>query len=222
MIDAVVDGRTIKVPGKVLAGLLELRKRTGTLPKKKKEKVRFLIRSAEDLIDIIRAHANELGLLIYAGDKSSGVAHPLESGTLAHINLHVIVQSVEDGSQLEFFGFGVGADDMDKAGGKAMTYAFKAALIVALLAGGADNAKALGVVDTDDTDTPIKGGPKRLMQGSTKPSVKGVETAMDKAETPSQFKDAFALAMKLPPEDQLALKEKILATKARVQNVSDK
>lgn len=200
-------------PGQILKLWLELRKHVGTVKAKKKDGVKFKVRSAEDLIDQVRGKANELGILIYP-HWANGKGHVVEDGTLADVTLTVIAQAIEDGSQLSFAGFGLGADHQDKAGGKAGTYAFKQALIQALLAGGSDSAKQLGVADTDDSDTPIMGGVK------PKSKTTSVEVMRKKLESVGErdtagYSEAIKELMILKPADQLSLKDAVISAKAR-------
>lgn len=186
-------------PGAILGLWLELRKKVGVVEAKKKEGVKFKVRSAEDLIDKIRATANKLGILIYPRTVT-GKGHVVEDGTLAEQTVQVHAQAVEDGSILAFEGFGLGADNQDKAGGKAGTYAFKAALIQALLAGGSANAKALGVADTDDSDSPIEGG-VRAKTRTKAPSVEEVKASFDAAQDKAGY-DAAVGQLKLLSGDK--------------------
>lgn len=215
MIHKIVDGATREVPGDILALWLELRKGFGALAARKKEGVKFKVRSAEELIDKLREDANEKGILIYpAAEGSYGKAHPVEDGTLAEVQLTIVLQAVSDGSRLAIGGFGLGADNQDKAGGKAGTYAFKQALVQALLAGGKENAKALGVQDTDDSSEPIIGGVKQVKPG--KPSLGQVQKMFAEANTDDEYQAAFKLVRQLGPDKQVACKDLIVAAKARV------
>lgn len=203
------------VPGAILGLWLELRRAVGVVEAKKKEGVRFKVRSAEDLIDKIRDKANELGILIYPRVRSAkGVA--VEDGTMAEQELEVYAQAVSDGSQLMFAGFGLGADNQDKAGGKAGTYAFKAALIQALLAGGKENAKALGVTDTDDSDSPIDGGVRRKTPGKQKVTDEAISAAFSAAADRSQYDAAVKLLMTASPERQMGFKDAVMAARTRL------
>jgi hypothetical protein len=190
-------------PGAVLRLLGELRAKVGTLKAKKKEGVKFKVRSLDELVDRVRPAATELGLLIYPVG-AAGQGHVVEDGTLAECNLTVRIQAVEDGSYIDVAGFGLGADSQDKAGGKAGSYAFKQALIQTLLAGGAE--------DTDDTDTPIKGGVRKK---TGRPSQVQVEEALKAATTKADYDAAVVLAKQLPAEAQLALMDTVRAAKAR-------
>jgi hypothetical protein len=191
----------------VLGLLSSLRAKVGVIKAKKKDGVKFKVRSAEDLADRLRAAASEVGLLIYP-IHVSGKGYPVESGTLAEVNLTLRVQAVCDGSHIDIAGFGLGADSQDKAGGKAGTYAWKTALIQMLLAGGAE--------DTDDTDTPIKGGVRaKAAPGAGKPSAAAVKAALEAAQDKPAYDAAIVLAKQLTPQDQLGLMDLVKESKAR-------
>jgi hypothetical protein len=211
IIDA-VHGATSK-PGLVLGLWLQLRKRVGVVEAVQKKGMKFKTRSAEDLIDAVRPVANELGLLIYPTE-CKGSGFPVEDGTLAAVNLDIIVQAVEDGSAIKIAGFGLGADSQDKAGGKAGTYGFKQALLQGLLAAGAD--------DTDDTDTPIKGGvraPIRPQVHVQIPTVSKSEVvkALESANTLAEYDTAKKLLGTLSPEIITQLYSTAKAAKARCE-----
>lgn len=211
-----IDGPDGRIPGKILALWLELRRSVGIVEAKAKQGVKFKVRSAEDLIDKIRDKCNDLGILIYPNVLDAKL-YPVEDGTLAEQRVEVVAQAVEDGSYLTFSGYGLGADNQDKAGGKAGTYAFKQALIQALLAGGKENAKALGVVDTDDSGAPIAGGVKQLKPGKAKgPSDSAIAEAFDKATDEASYREAVKLLMSVTPERQLKAKDLIKATQDRL------
>jgi hypothetical protein len=190
-------------PGKVLGLLRDLREQVGTLKAKQKQGVKFKVRSLDELVDKIRKPANDLGLLIYPY-RAEGKGHVVDSGTLAEVTLVVRIQALEDGSYVDIMGFGLGADNQDKAGGKAGSYAFKQALVQALLAGGAE--------DTDDTDTPIKGG---VRPKTAKPTVATVEAALNDATDEVSFKAALGLAKQLHVSDQKAIADQAAAARAR-------
>lgn len=192
-------------PGDVLGKLAELRKRVGVLKGKKKEGVKFKVRSAEELNDRLRPLCDELGLLIFPVE-ATGAGFPVEDGTLASVNLTLRIVALSDGSFLDVKGFGLGADSQDKAGGKASTYAWKSILIQTLLAGGAE--------DTDDTDTPIKGGVRAKTAG--KPSAASAKEAVQSAQDQQAYDAAIALVRQLPAPAQLDLVDDIKAAKLRV------
>lgn len=200
------------VPGRILQQWRELIARTDALPRKKKDGVKFLVRSAEDLIDKLRVLSNDLGIIIYPGIATHGTGFIVEDGTLADVNMVLIAQSVEDGSMLAFGGYGQGADPFDKAGGKAMTYAHKAILIQAAMLGGSKTAKALGVKDTDDTDTPIKGGVKPK---SEKPTLDKLRKQLEAVEDEDDYNELRPTLVALTPEDQGKLRDDIIAAKSR-------
>lgn len=181
-----------EVPGKVLDLFLQLRKSVGIIEAVQKNGMKFKTRSAEDLIDAVRPEANKLGLLIYPTE-CKGQGFIVEDGTLAAVNIDIIVQAVEDGSCIKLSGFGLGSDSQDKAGGKAGTYGFKQALLQGLLAAGAD--------DTDDTDTPIKGGTRAKQ--SIKPIilVDAVRNALETATTSEEYSNAKQLLARLSAQE---------------------
>ena len=190
--------------GKILELWLELRKRVGVVQAKQKPGMKFATRSNDDVINKVRAAANELGILIYP-HHVDGNGFPVEDGTLATVKVDVFAQAVEDGSILQFAGFGLGADSQDKAGGKAGTYAFKQALLQAVLAQGTN--------DTDDTDTPIKGGVKKVIPKSKDYGL--VKTMFETASETSQYNSAKELYMKLPDAEKKLLYDIAKAAKER-------
>jgi hypothetical protein len=200
------------VPGAILGQWRQLVASMDPLARRKKEGVRFLVRDASELVDKLRAATNSLGILIYPGVATHGEGKVVEDGTLADVNMVVIAQSVEDGSMLGFGGYGQGADGQDKAGGKAMTYAAKAILIQAAQLGGSKTAKALGVHDTDDTDTAIKGGVK-----PKKPAVSltAIQAQLKEVQTEDDYKELRPTLVALTPEDQQYLTADIIAAKTR-------
>lgn len=213
-----------KIPGRVLALMGELRKRVGPIEAKEKKGVRFKVRSAEDLEDAIREVADELGLIIgpvpvvlndhgEAVFTSNGKSTVLEDGALAELNLAVMVRAIEDGSCIVFYGFGLAADNQDKAAGKVMTYAKKYALIQALLAGGRKNAKALGVHDTDDTDTPIAGGVRKPAPPKT--GLESLKRDLAAVQSEEDYNELRPTLQALGAEDQNKLRSDILRARER-------
>lgn len=198
-------------PGRILGLILELRKKVGVLKAKEKEGVRFKVRSADELVDRLRGICNDLGILIYTvGVRGKGEviegSKPGQNGTLAEVELRIRIQAVEDASYIDVMGFGQGADNQDKAGGKAGTYAFKQALVQALLAGGME--------DTDDQGEPIKGGVRRAPRVQL-PSLVEVTGAFQAANTAAEWDAALAQAKLMRPEDQLHIGEAAKAAKLR-------
>jgi hypothetical protein len=192
-----------RVPA-VLSLLAQLRKEVGVLKAKKKEGVRFNVRSAEELNDRIRGKAIELGILIYPVS-AYGKGHVVDDGTLAEVNLTLRIQAVSDGSYIDVQSFGLGADNQDKAGGKANTYAWKSALIQTLLAGGAE--------DTDDSDAPIKGGVRKK---GAKTSVADVTAALLQVKDQASFDAALLMARGLTMDEQRGIADAFKAARARI------
>jgi hypothetical protein len=200
--------------GDVYKKFAELRDDVGVLKAKKKDGVRFKVRSADELADRIRPVAARLGLLIYPiGVVAKG--HVVESGTLAEATVRLRIMAISDESYFDIEGFGLGADNQDKAGGKAGTYAWKTALVQALTAGGEK--------DTDDTDTPIAGGVKPVRpKVATQPQhtraevMEAIEGAK-RSKSIEQLKLALAVAGTLPEQDQAELAVIIRAASAEIR-----
>jgi hypothetical protein len=204
--DAPVEGPRCR--GDVLAKLAALRLRVGNLKAKKKDGVKFKVRSADELADKLRKAAQEEGLLIYPVC-AQGKGYPVEDGTLAEVNLTLRIQALTDGSYIDVMGFGLGADTQDKAGGKAGTYAWKAALVQTLLAGGAE--------DTDDTDTPIPGGVKaRGTRSAPKLTPDDVKKELLGIQSEAAFRDLASRARVLSFEQQKALVDDFKAARIRL------
>ena len=197
----------------------ELRSEVGVLKAKKKDGVRFKVRSADELADRVRPVADRLGLLIYPVSVSAK-GHVVEGGTLAEATITLRVRALSDGSYFDITGFGLGADTQDKAGGKAGTYAWKTALVQALTAGGEK--------DTDDTDTPIQGGvqPKRAAAPAKPASAvaavsrEAVEAAIAAAVTAkdmAQLRGALVMANGLDTAEQTAVAPLFKAAAAEIR-----
>ncbi len=200
------------VPGEILRLWAELVRVTDPLQRRKKAGVQFLVRDAAELVDKLRVVTNSLGIIIYPGVATHGTGTVVERGTLADVNMVLIAQAISDGSMLAFGGYGQGADNQDKAGGKAMTYAAKAILIQAAQLGGSKTAKALGVHDTDDTDTPIKGGVKPK---AVRPTLDKLREQLAEVQDEEDYLELRPTLQALAPEDQQKLTPDILAAKAR-------
>lgn len=200
------------VPGAILRQWAELVRNTDSLPRRDKPGVRFKVRDASELVDKLRVVTNSLGIIIYPGVATHGEGKVVEDGTLADVNMVLIAQSTEDGSMLGFGGYGQGADSQDKAGGKAMTYAAKAILIQAAQLGGSKTARALGIHDTDDTDTSIKGGVKPKV---VKVGLDNFRELLRDVETEADYLELRPALQALTPEDQGKLTDDILAAKKR-------
>lgn len=194
--------------GDILQAFKTLREKVGNLKAKKKDGVKFKVRSAEELSDKLRKAEDAAGVISYPV-LAGGNGYPVEDGTLASVCLTIRVKALSDGSYIDIAGFGLGADTQDKAGGKAMTYGWKAAFIQALQAGGAD--------DTDDTDTPIQGGVKK--KGAGKPTVQSVKDALADLKSPAdvpRFRDVAMLGSKLSPDQQNELMDEFASARERL------
>lgn len=209
MIYDTVTGK--ETPGLILRKWFNIRQAVGNIELKQKTGMKFKTRASTDLYDKIRVAADTEQVLIYsASGESEGKV--VDSGTLADVELTIICQAVEDGSYIELYGYGQGADTQDKAGGKAGTYAFKQALIQACLAGGEKTPKSQRIADTDDDDAPIPGGVKPK---SSKPSQESVKQALTDAQDEPSYRAAVELLKQVAPEAQVALKPVAVEAKAR-------
>lgn len=205
-----------RVPGAILRLWAKLREEVGIIQARQKPGMKFKTRAADELIGKIRGPVNDLGIIIYPSSSAGSRGFPVDDGTLASVKLDIIVQAIEDGSRIKLSGFGLGADSQDKAGGKAGTYAFKQALLQGLLANGLD--------DTDDSDTPIRGGvrrsqPKASSGSVTKPPPADpnvVREAFERASTQVEFDNAKALLSTLDKSSIEAIKPIALAAKIRI------
>jgi hypothetical protein len=201
-------------PGDILKLWLELRKAVGNVALKQKPGMKFKTRAATDTYDQVRQAADELGILIYPHE-AKGQGMVVDSGTLCDVNLTIICQAASDGSCIAIAGYGQGADTQDKAGGKAGTYAFKQALVQALLAGGTKAPKSHRMPDTDDTDTAIEGGVKAKTAKPKAPTQSEVEEALTNAADEPSYRAAVELLKKAAPATQVALKDTAFAARAR-------
>ena len=204
-------------PGRILQLWREVVAQTDALPPREKPdgrggKLKFKVRDAMELIDKLRSLTNSLGIIIYPGVGTNGKGLVTDDGTLVDVNMMLVAQAVEDGSLLVFAGYGQGADNQDKAGGKAMTYAHKAILIQAAMLGGTKTAKALGVRDTDDDDAPIKGGVKPK---TAKPTLAALRKQLEEVEDKDDYEELRPTLLALTPEDQTTLTPDIIAAKQR-------
>jgi hypothetical protein len=207
MYDGMIDIDGQRKPGAILKLWHDLRGLVGVLEAKTKQGVKFKVRSAEDLYDKVAKAANHLGILIYpVPEGSSGKGHIVDSGTLAEVSLHVVCQAIEDGSRLSLWGFGLGADNQDKAGGKAGTYAFKQAVVQGTLAGGTKAPPSHKMPDTDDTDTPIPGGvrPKKPA-GDVKLTVEEAKESLAAATDKAAYNGLIEQIKRMPAERQMEL-----------------
>lgn len=138
---------------KIRTDLIALRKKIGGLKAEKKGGVMFPVKSAKDLMVKLRDAADELGMPMAGAPVDMKFQdRATDKGTIVSCKVTVRFMS-DDGSFVDFVGFGQGGDTQDKAGGKASTYAWKDALTKALSLPDAD------MVDTDDEqpfEEPIK------------------------------------------------------------------
>jgi hypothetical protein len=186
-------------PPQIGKKLKKLRRIVGGLKAEEKDGVAFKVKSAATLMKRVRRGLDrlDLNLIPYTVDaKSLDVA----KGTGAAVTTTFMIQDLEDGSFQLFAGYGQGADSQDKAGGKAFTYAWKAALVYLLSLPDSD------MPDTDDDDSPGgKDGLKRgknevapgeameqeaVLLGEYKVRLAGAATAEDLAKIISDAMDA--------------------------------
>lgn len=203
-------------PGDILQLWQLIRQEVGTVPKERKQGMKFDTLSAENVIDKVRDAADRHGVLVYPV-MVQGVGHAIEDGTLADVTVTFNVQAISDGSYITIAGFGLGADSQDKAGGKAGTYAMKQALVQALLANGSTKKGGIGrknaiAADTDDTDTPIEGGVKR----SAPPAVDDVIALFDMAQTKEEFNAVMVKFKRVHPDNQIECKDSLLNAMTRL------
>lgn len=206
------DGQGGMKPGAILGLWAECRRMVGTIEAKQKQGVKFKVRANEDLVDKLSRACDELGIVVYPAEGTAS-GSVVENGTMATVGLMVVVQAIEDGSKLAFWGFGLGADSQDKAGGKAGTYAFKQALIQATLAGGTKDKKNRAP-DTDDTDKPIAGGvrPKTSAAGLSESELKA---AFEAASTEAEYRAAVEKLKAAAAPVQVAISGLARAARAR-------
>jgi hypothetical protein len=191
-------------PGKILQLWHLVRQQVGVVELKKKNGMKFETRASTDLMDKLAQALNDHGVLVYP-TRGSGKGLVVEDGTMADVELTIVAQAIEDGSRLEFYGYGQGADTQDKAGGKAGTYAFKQALLQALQAGGTKAPKKDRIPDTDDTDTPIEGGVRAKTSKPKAPTFDEVSAALTAATDEPTYREALAKLKAATPADQVKL-----------------
>lgn len=187
----------------------ELRRRIGGLKAEKKQGVTYAVKSAKDLMDKLRDALDELGYNAPIVELQGG-AMDVERGTQAFLIATVEVQC-PDGSCARMRGAGHGCDSQDKAGGKASTYAWKDALVKGF------SLPDKEMVDTDDEEKPIKGGPKKAAKGTKAKG--GAPTEEPKAEATDDATDGFDKAKWEREIEKLKSKAsaKLLAATMRVQ-----
>lgn len=198
-------------PGAILKAWAAVRASVGVVELKKKNGMKFETRASTDLTDKLAQACHDHGVLVYS-TRGSGKSITVDNGTMADVELTIVAQAIEDGSRLEFYGYGQGADTQDKAGGKAGTYAFKQALLQALLAGGTKTPKKDRIPDTDDSDEPIPGG---VRAKSGKPTFEEVKAEMEAAQDEPGYRAALAKLKLATPQDQVRLAEIARPARAR-------
>lgn len=200
-----------ETPGLILKAWAAVRAQVGVVEMKRKPGMKFDTRASTDLMDKLSQACNDHGVLLYP-TRGNGKSVLADSGTLCDVELTIVAQAIEDGSRLEFYGYGQGADTQDKAGGKAGTYAFKQACIQALLAGGTKAPKSHRIPDTDDSDTPIEGGVRKK---SGKPTFEGVKAELEAAQDEPAYRAALANLKLAQAPDQVKLAPIAREAKAR-------
>lgn len=216
-------------PPQIAEYLPKLRELIGGLKAEvKKGGPKFAIKSSKDLMDKLRAGLDELGMVDFVVELSGGNI-PLVpvvdgdgdvvggEGTLAFL-LAKVRLGCPDGSYVDYCGAGHGADQQDKAGGKASTYAWKDAHIKGLTLPDDD------MVDTDDEEKPIKsgvrqGGAKKSSVGEAKskrPTKADVEAAINDATNIDELKAAKEKAKQLSADEQAAVIDQYNAKKAEL------
>jgi hypothetical protein len=192
------------VPGKILQLWHLVRQQVGVIELKKKNGMKFETRASTDLMDKLAQALNDHGVVVYpTRGTSRGLV--VEDGTMADVELTIVAQAIEDGSFIELYGYGQGADTQDKAGGKAGTYAFKQALLQALQAGGTKAPKKDRIPDTDDTDTPIEGGVRAKTSKPKAPTFDEVSAELKASTTEVEYRGALAKLKAATPKDQVDL-----------------
>lgn len=202
---------SLERPGAILKAWAAVRADVGVVELKKKNGMKFETRASTDLTDKLAQACNDHGVLVYP-TRGTGKSITADNGTMADVELTIVAQSIEDGSRLEFYGYGQGADTQDKAGGKAGTYAFKQALLQALLAGGTKTPKKDRIPDTDDSDEPIPGG---VRAKSGKPTFDEVKAEMEAAQDEPGYRAALAKLKLASPQDQVRLADIARPARAR-------
>lgn len=188
-------GQALSVdPPKIRDLLPALRAKVGGLEAKRAAGVRYPIKSAKELMSKLRDALDELGMVAHVVDITGGnIALVDTEGTMAFVRATVRV-GAPDGSYVDFQGVGHGADNQDKAGGKASTYAWKDAMVKGL------DLPDAPMDDTDDEETPIPSG---IRQASGKKADKGAILSAIAAATDSEtLKAAVAGVRTLTMQEQ--------------------
>lgn len=177
------------VPPQIPTALLALRKKVGGLTAKKTAGgPAFAIKSSKELEIKLRDACDDLGIPLCGPVGVDGGNIDVDRGTAAFVKVVQRIGCV-DGSFVDFVGVGHGADQQDKAAGKASTYARKDALTKGLIAPDKE------MPDTDDEENPIPGGVTVRKGG------KGKLKDGDEAFAAADWKAKIALA---PTKEALA------------------
>lgn len=180
-----------QTPPDIHQKLLDIRRAIGGLKAETKAGgPRFAVKSSKDLIIKLRDALDKTGchgMMVRCDAKSI----ESETGTAAEARVTMRV-CAPDGSYVDFEGYGQGADRDDKAGGKAVTYAQKAAWVYGLQLPDAD------MKDTDDEEgvAPVKRGTK---------AAKDFEAAIASAQDVATLEALLPALKALKTEQQLKL-----------------
>lgn len=193
----------------IASRLVELRREVGGLKAEvQRGGPRFAIKSSKELMGKLRDALDKLGLVDFVCSMTGGNI-PLgddTDGTLAFLMATVRI-GAPDGSFAELVGAGHGADQQDKAAGKASTYAWKDAHVKGLDLPDAD------MVDTDDDERPLPGG---LRQKRLTVSKADVELAIERATNLGELQAAGQLARGLSPDERVQVQPKYNARKGEL------
>lgn len=187
--------------GKIGTDLIALRGLVGNLQAKTVDKVLFPVKSAKDLMEKLRKAADIVGMaeagackelhsrVDYCGvlENKYGVK---QLNTMVSVTARYRFKS-SDGSFEDYWGTGQGWDTSDKAAGKASTYAWKSAIVQALVLGDKE------LVDADMASTTIEEsriGPfiKRIQNGE---AVRAVIAEAKKLNLSKEEKDDIQAAV---------------------------
>lgn len=115
---------------KIAADIVSLRQSVKSLAARAKQGVKFKVKAASELFEKLQQGLNDLDMTVSVSELEI-VASSVDSGSHVTVKARIRFGS-SDGSYTETWAAGQGVDNQDKAGGKANTYAFKAAVIMAL------------------------------------------------------------------------------------------
>lgn len=184
-------------PPQIHQALRDLRRAVGSLAAKKQQGgPMFPVRSAKELmqklaegLDELNLHAFPIAQEVHHFDTSTIPGNQTQSGkpvfrTLAHVKSTVRVGAA-DGSYVDFVGSGHGGDVDDKSGGKADTYAWKAAILKGLCVPEQD------MPDTDDDSSDNdSAGPTRSAKTVAAPTSRTTFSATEPVKAARDVKAA--------------------------------